>query len=95
MPRLALSLCLCHVLHVGAHVKVDMTTAVQDVFLQGKDGASGLVLGVDHLVGREQDRAGGHLLEGEEDVDGEEHQEKVKRLEPAQNPGQHSNSHLC
>ena len=92
MPRLALSLCLCHVLHVGAHVKVDMTTAVQDVFLQGKDGASGLVLGVDHLVGREQDRAGGHLLEGEEEVDGEEN---VKRLEPAQNPGNHSDSHLC
>ena len=94
-PRMALSLCTCHVLHVGAHVKVDMATAVQDVFLQGKDGASGLVLGVDHLVGREQDRAGGHLLEEEEDVDGEEHHEKVKRLEPAQNPGQHSNSHLC
>ena len=59
MPRLALSLCLCHVLHVGAHVKVDMTTAVQDVFLQGKDGGAGLVLGVDHLVGRDQDGEGG------------------------------------
>ena len=37
----------------------------------------------------------GHLLEGEEEVDGEEHQEKVKRLEPAQNPGNHSDNHLC
>ena len=37
----------------------------------------------------------GHLLEGQEEVDGEEHQEKVKRLEPAQNPGNHSDSHLC
>ena len=36
-----------------------MTTAVQDVFLQGKDGGAGLVLGVDHLVGGEQDREGG------------------------------------
>ena len=36
----------------------------------------------------------GHLLEGEDNVDGEEHQEKVKRLEPAQNRGNHSNSHL-
>ena len=36
-----------------------MTTAVQDVLLQGKDGDAGVVLGVDHLVGGEQDRAGG------------------------------------
>ena len=50
---------LCNILHVGAHVKVDMATAVQDVFLQGKDGGAGLVLGVDHLVGGEQDREGG------------------------------------
>ena len=77
-----------------------MTTAVQDVFLQGKDGGAGLVLGVDHLVGGEQDRAevvfgSGHLLEGQEEVDGEEHQEKVEHLETAQNPGNHSDSHLC
>ena len=51
--------CLYLVLHVGAHVKIDMATADQDVLIQGKDGATGLVLGVDHLVGREQDREGG------------------------------------
>ena len=37
----------------------------------------------------------GHLLEGQEEVDGEEHQEKVKHLETAQIPGNHSDSHLC
>ena len=91
----------CHVLHVGAHVKVNMTTAIQYVFLQGKDGGADLVLGVDHLVVENKIElvvmvfGSGHLLQGEEEVDGEEHQEKVKRLETAQNPGNHSNSHLC
>ena len=38
----------------------------------------------------------GHLLEGQEEVDGEEHQEKIKGLETAQNPENHSYSrHLC
>ena len=37
----------------------------------------------------------GHLFEGQEEVDGEEHQEKVKRLGTAQNPGNHFDNHLC
>ena len=79
-----------------------MTTAVQDVFLQGKDGGAGLVLGVDHLVVENKIElvvmvfGSGHLLQGEEEVDSEEHQEKVEHLETAQNPGNHSYSrHLC
>ena len=36
----------------------------------------------------------GHLLEGEENVDGEEHQEKPKYLQTAQKFGNNSDGHL-